>query len=86
MSRHKIVGHYGVRNERYKLIYYYGEALGASGTEDISIPPEWELFDLEKDPTEMSNVYSDPGYVDVVREMTAELDRLQVAAGDEGLH
>lgn len=86
MSRHKIVGHYGVRNERYKLIYYYGEALGASGTEDISIPPEWELFDLENDPHEMQNAYSDPRYADVVEEMTAELDRLQAAAGDDGLH
>ncbi len=86
MSQHKIVGHYGVRNERYKLIYYYGESLGASGTENVSIPPEWELFDLENDPNEMSNVYSDPGYAGVIKEMTAELDRLQTAAGDEGLH
>lgn len=86
MSRHKIVGHYGVRNDRYKLIYYYGEALCASGTEDISVPPEWELFDLESDPEEMRNVYSDPAYSSVVAKMTSELDRLQLAAGDRGLH
>jgi arylsulfatase A-like enzyme len=85
-ERHKIVAHYGVRNERYKLIYYYGEALGASGTQDISIPPEWELFDIESDPNEVRNVYSDPQYSDVVTEMKAELDRLQQAYGDVGLH
>ena len=39
-----------MRTERYKLIYYYGEALGAGGAIDRSTPPEWELFDLEKDP------------------------------------
>src|SRR5690625_4272602 len=47
---HKVVAHYGMRTHRYKLIYYYGEALGASNTVDESREPEWELFDLETDP------------------------------------
>jgi arylsulfatase A-like enzyme len=56
--------HCGVRTERYKLIHFYN--LG-----------EWELYDLEKDPQEMQSVYDDPAYADMVREMKAELARLQ---------
>ena len=41
---HRVAPHFGIRTERYKLIRFYGE--------DNS----WELFDLEKDPTEMKNL------------------------------
>ena len=57
--------------------------MGALGT---SFAKEWELFDLEADPKEMNNVYADPGYAEIVTEMTAELDRLQAIVGDVGLH
>lgn len=67
---------------RYKLIYYYGEALGSGGAIDRSTPPEWELFDLEKDPYEMHNVYGDPSYAGVIVELKAELERLRNALGD----
>ena len=47
---------YGVRTHQYnKLIFYYGLGLGAPGALDEPLPPEWELFDLEKDPHEMNN-------------------------------
>jgi arylsulfatase A-like enzyme len=74
---HGVYSHYGVRTEQYKLIYYYGEALGASGTTDISTPKEWELFDLREDPHEMNNVYDRPEYGAVVAELKQELDRLK---------
>jgi hypothetical protein len=45
--------------------------------------PEWELFDLEKDPQEMNNVIDDPAYAGVVKELKDELHRLQAAVGDE---
>ncbi len=61
--------HYGVRTERYKLIYYH--------TLD-----EWELFDLEKDPHEMENAYADPACAEVVQELKAELDRLRQELND----
>lgn len=77
LAHFNIPAHYGVRTERYKLIYYYGEALGSGGAIDRSTPPEWELFDLEKDPHEMQNVYADPSYADVVVELKAELERLR---------
>ena len=50
---------------RYKLIYYYADALGQPGTIDEPKEPEWELFDLKKDPCELVNVYRDPAYTEV---------------------
>lgn len=79
---HQVVSHYGVRTEKYKLIYYYGEALGASNTVDESRTPEWELFDLEMDPIEMNNVYNDPQYSDTVEELKKHLYRLKEKVED----
>jgi len=83
LSHHHVPAHYGIRTHRYKLIYYYGEALGTSGSVNQSTEPEWELFDLEKDPNEMCSVYDDPAYADVVKELTAELYRLKEEAMDD---
>jgi hypothetical protein len=77
LADHGVPAHYGVRTRQYKLIYYYGKALGSSGAIDKDTAPEWELFDLAKDPHEMNNVYDDPRYAKVVKELKAELDRLQ---------
>ena len=43
---------------------------------------EWELFDLDKAPMEMVSVYDDPAYADVVKELTAEIDRLREEVND----
>ena len=83
LAHHYVYAHYGIRTMRYKLIYYYAEALGQPGAVDEPKEPEWELFDLEKDPYEMKNVYNDPQYADVVRELKDELHRLQQEVGDE---
>jgi arylsulfatase A-like enzyme len=83
LADHYVPAHYGIRTERYKLIYYYGQPLGKRGALQPPTEPEWELFDLEKDPREMRNVYRDPGYLPVVKQLTAELARLQAEAGDE---
>jgi len=61
---HSVPRHYGVRTARHKLIYFY----------QLN---EWELYDLEKDPREMHNVYDEPRYAGVVRELKTELDRLR---------
>ena len=53
-----------MRTERYKLIHYYRVG-------------EWELFDLDKDPDELRSVYSNEKYAPVVRELKAEISRLQ---------
>lgn len=83
LAHHNVYAHYGVRTERYKLIYYYAEALGQPGAIDDPKPPEWELFDLQEDPMEMHSVYDDPAYAPIVRDLTAELYRLQAEVGDK---
>jgi arylsulfatase A-like enzyme len=67
-SVHMVHRHYGVRTPRYKLMYFYGL-------------DEWELYDLEKDPREMKNVYADPAYAPTVAELKAELARLRTQFG-----
>ena len=83
---HRIIPHYGIRNDRYKLIYYYGVAPEDSGNPEIKIDAEWELYDLETDPREMNNVYGNPSFAEVQTAMLAELDRLQAQAQDQPRH
>lgn len=54
--RQGVEPHEGVRNQRYKLIYYY----------QIDA---YELFDLNTDPTEIHNRYGIPEYASVQTEM-----------------
>ena len=61
---HDVARHYGVRTERYKLIYYYQL-------------DEWELFDLQEDPKEMKSLYSSPAHASIVERLKWELERLQ---------
>ncbi|ETS81101.1 hypothetical protein PFICI_06103 [Pestalotiopsis fici W106-1] len=85
---HNALAHYGVRNQRYKLIYWYNEALGAAGARpgtDFK-EKEWELFDCEKDPLELFNVYHSPEYSHVVAGMTALLEAKMEEIGDEPRH
>jgi arylsulfatase A-like enzyme len=77
LADHYVAAHYGVRTQRYKLIYYYGKPMGQKGALEPPTTPAWELFDLQNDPREMRNVYSDPAYAGTVKELTAELDRLR---------
>lgn len=79
---HKVCAHYGVRTERYKLIYYYNEALGNKRAVEAPLEPEWELFDLENDPMEMYSRYDDPAYGKVVEDMKDELYRLKTELKD----
>jgi arylsulfatase A-like enzyme len=61
---HSVRRHYGVRDQRYKLIHFYNL-------------DEWELYDLAEDPLEIRNCYTDPRYELVVQRMTGELLRLR---------
>jgi arylsulfatase A-like enzyme len=80
---HNVPACYGVRTNRYTLIHFYGKGLNMKGAKNIDQEPEWELFDRQKDPQQLRNVYSDPGYAATVRELRAELDRLRKELGDE---
>ena len=79
---HNVPGNYGVRTDRYTLIHYYGKALGMKGARDIEMPPEWELFDRQRDPNQVRNVYADPEYATAVRDLKAELEKLRKELGD----
>jgi arylsulfatase A-like enzyme len=59
-QEHKVAKQIGVRTERYKLIYFYENN-------------EWELYDLEKDKSEMNNVYGQPAYKKVQDMMLKKL-------------
>ena len=83
LAHHNVYAHYGIRTLRYKLIFYYADALNQPGAVDDSRQPEWELFDLKKDPSELNNLYADPEYSEVVKELKTELCRLQEKVGDE---
>ncbi|MEK9612847.1 MAG: sulfatase [Flavobacteriaceae bacterium] len=69
-SVHMVKRHYGIRTERYKLMHFYY---------DID---EWELYDLEKDPSEMVNVYNNPEYQTVQEELHNRLSELRTQYGD----
>ena len=79
---HHVPAHYGVRTDRWKLIYYYGKPLGMKGANPPDTPPEWELFDVRNDPREMKNLYGDPKFAPVVKELKALLEKKQKEAGD----
>ncbi len=74
---HHVPAHYGIRTKEYKLIYYYGQPLGKSGSFPPATPPEWEFYDLRDDVREMKNRYSDAQYQKIIAKLKADLARLQ---------
>ncbi|MDP7017983.1 MAG: sulfatase [Pirellulaceae bacterium] len=84
LAHHHIPGHYGVRDSRYKLAFFYGLPLDASlGKGDFpATPAGWELYDLQKDPQEIKNVYRDPAYAAVAKRMKQRLLELKQQYGD----
>jgi arylsulfatase A-like enzyme len=79
---HHVPAHYGIRTDRWKLIYYYNKPLGMTGSFANNKPPEWEFFDLKNDPREMHNLYNDPKYAGLIKKLTAEMSKLQAEVGD----
>lgn len=82
MRHHDNPAHYGVRTKDYKLVFFYGLPLDAKGALPEPTTPGWELYDLRKDPGERNNVYSDPVYAEIVRNLKAELLALKKENGD----
>ena len=63
-SVHMVAKHNGVRTDRYKLIHFYQF-------------DEWEFYDLEKDPEELTNQYDNPQYSAAIDELKQELEDLR---------
>jgi arylsulfatase A-like enzyme len=58
---HSVAQHEGITTGRHKLIHFY-------------TLNEWELYDLESDPHEMTNRYDDPQYAEVRKTLHHELE------------
>lgn len=67
-----VLPHRGIRTDRYKLIHFY-------------LPPEeFELYDLQNDPHELNNLYVDPQYASLARQLRERLKELRKETGDTG--
>lgn len=68
---HHVFPHFGIRTDRYKLAYFYGGA------------DSWELYDLQKDPTEISNIYSEKSAEKITADLKVKLKRLMTEYKDD---
>ncbi|KKO89219.1 acetylglucosamine-6-sulfatase [Sphingobacterium sp. Ag1] len=75
--------HFGVRDERYKLIYFYGQPLEMTGTDKKPTDPAWEFYDLQRDPRETHNAIHDKQYSDEIVRLKKKLARLKAEAEDD---
>lgn len=64
-AEHSVCRHYGVRTDRYKLIHFYN---------DVDC---WELYDLQTDPSEMNNIFGNPGTEEITKQLKQEMLKLQ---------
>ena len=69
-AEHMVKRHYGIATDRYKLIHFYY---------DID---EWEMYDLKTDPSEMKNIYNNPAYEKVQKQLHERLEELRKYYGD----
>ena len=60
-GEHSVSPHFGVSTKRYKLIRFY---------QDVNA---WELYDLEKDPNEMNNIYGHKGNENIISGLMKKL-------------
>ncbi len=70
-SVHMVPRHYGVRTDKFKLMRFYHF-------------DEWEFYDLENDPDELTNEYNNPAYASRVAQLKRELNRLREHYQDDG--
>jgi arylsulfatase A-like enzyme len=69
-AEHMVNRHYAIITGEYKLIHYY------------YVEDQWELIDRRKDPRELRNVYNDPAYAKVKKDLHERLDKLRKKYGD----
>jgi arylsulfatase A-like enzyme len=69
---HQVRRHDGVRDDRYKLIHFYGKGEGKGLGNDINCN---ELYDLQNDPNELNNVYGQAEYKDIQERLQNRLEQ-----------
>lgn len=67
---HTVLPHLGIRTNTHKLIYFH--------TVD-----EWELYDLQKDPDELTNLYYNQAYQKVIADLKRQLIDLKKTYNDK---
>ena len=76
-------GHFGIRGKRYKLAFFYGNGFKESESgEGENDKGYWDFFDLQNDPNELHNAYSDPQYQDIISMLKDELIKQRQLLGD----
>lgn len=76
-------GHFGIRGERYKLAFFYGNGFKDNDfKEGEDTGRYWDFFDLEKDPKELHNAYNDAEYQDIIKNMKEEIIKKREKLGD----
>lgn len=74
--------HFGVRDTRYKLIYFYGQPLEMTGSDKRATNPAWEFYDLQQDPMETHNAIHDKQYRKEIDRLKKKLVQLRAEVGD----
>jgi len=74
--------HFGIRNERYKLAFFYGQGLEKKGASPETTPTAWEFYDLLEDPKENRNAVDNPKYAAIISEMKRALVKERKKYGD----
>lgn len=89
---HNNPAHFGIRTERYKLIFFYGTDYKNTGKEinggnrfKADTPVAWELYDLKNDPFEIDNRYNDPYYAAIIDSLKIELMDLRIKLNEDDL-
>lgn len=69
---HHVQPHYGVRSDGFVLAHFYY---------DVDV---WEMYDLNKDPHELVNIYGNEEYAEVQARLHKRIEELQKEFSDEG--
>ncbi len=75
----QVPAHFGIRSDRYKLIFFYGANANGRGRRT---PAAWEFYDLQVDPQEMQNEYGNPKYGQTIAEMKVQLKETREELGE----
>jgi len=86
MAHHDNPAHFGIRTKTHKLIFFYGRRLNpkwySQPAKAIDTKPHWELYDLRKDPHEMTNLYGQKSAGKITASLKKQLFATRKSVGD----